>query len=219
MITTSLPTSRSPRTTLRGSSTLPLVAPPQAPVWPSPTTFTSRLLSTLPDTCSRTSSPRATAASPWESAWASLRPTGTALPAVAVAPLPLLLPLAAAAAPPLLLPPTDHAAQARERVLALLSATAARNTDGVDQPPTTAAPVATPPSVLALVVVVQLPQHLLPPLLPNRSRLMVLAELRVVLLALARHSVPAARSTDGVDLPQDTAVPDARADRVLATRT
>ena len=155
--------------------------------------------------------------SPWASVWASLRRTGTVLPAVVVALLPLLLPLAVAAPP--LFPPTDLAAQARERVLDLLSATAARNTDGADHPLTTAALVATLPSVLAPVaVLLPLRQHPALLLLPRRFPPTVLAELREVLLALARHSVIAARSTDGADLLPDTAVPVARADRVLATR-
>jgi hypothetical protein len=131
--------------------------------------------------------------------------------------LPLLLPGAAAAAaalPPF--PLTEHAVQARERALDLLSATAARNTDGADHLPVTAAPVATLPSALALVA--QLPRHHPLRLLLQRFLPMVLADPREVLLALARHSVTAARSTDGVDLLQDTAVLDARADRVLATR-
>ena len=155
--------------------------------------------------------------SPWASVWASLRRTGTVLPAVVVALLPLLLPPAVAAPP--LFPPTDLAALARERVLDLLSATAARNTGGADHLLIIAAPVATLPLVLAPVaVLLPLRQHPAPRLLPRRFPLMVLAELREVLLALARHSVTAARSTDGADLLPDTAVPDARPDRVLATR-
>jgi len=47
---------------------------------------------------------------------------------------------------------------------------------------------------------------------------MVLADPREVLLALARHSVTAARSTDGAETLPDTAVPAARADRALAPR-
>jgi hypothetical protein len=131
---------------------------------------------------------------------------------------PLLLPLAAVVAAPLF-PLMDRAAPARERVLDLLSATAARNTDGADHPLTTAALVATLPSVLAPVaVLLPLRQHPALLLLPRRFPPTVLAELREVLLALARHSVIAARSTDGADLLPDTAVPVARADRVLATR-
>ena len=153
---------------------------------------------------------------PWVSAWASLRRTGTALPARVVALPPLLLPLAAAVAAPLF-PLMDRAVLARERVLDLLSATAALSTDGVDPPLTTAAPAATLPSVLALAAAQPPLRQLLPPRL-RRSLLMVLADLREVLPVLARHSVTAARSTDGADLPLDTAVPVARADRVLALR-
>jgi hypothetical protein len=47
---------------------------------------------------------------------------------------------------------------------------------------------------------------------------MVLADLREVLLALARHSVTAARSTDGAETLPDTVVPVVRADPALATR-
>ena len=117
-------------------------------------------------------------------------------------------------APPPPFPLTAHVAQARARVLDLLSATAARNTDGADRRLLTAPLVATLPLVLALVVLLQHPpQHL-----PSRFLVMVLADLREVLLALAQHSVTAARSTDGVDLLQDTAELDARADPVLAPR-
>lgn len=212
MTTTSYPTSRLPRTTSRTSLTQPLVVPPQATASLSPMTFMSRLLSTSLVTCSSTSSQRATAVSPWASAWVSPRRTGTVLPLPAAL-LPLQPPAVAVAVP--LFPLMDLAAQARERVLDPPLATAALNTDGADHLLITAAPAATLPSGLALALVVAVAVQ---PPRPRRSLLMALAGPRVVLLALAQHSVPAARSTDGADPLQVTAVPDARADPVLATR-
>jgi hypothetical protein len=97
------------------------------------------------------------------------------------------------------------------------SVTAAVSTDGAAQPPTTAAQAATPALVLALVARLRLLLLLLL-LRPSLSPKMESVAAKVELLALVRHSVLAARSTDGAVLPLDTVEADVIAARVVATK-
>jgi len=106
---------------------------------------------------------------------------------------------------------TDLAADLAARLaLAPPSVTAALSTDGADLPVTTAALAAT----LLLVPAAAAAEAPL----PSPSRLMERADPRVVLPVLDLPLVTAARSTDGVDLPQATAVPVATVRLELVTR-
>jgi hypothetical protein len=143
--------------------------------------------------------------SPWESAWASPKPTGTA-PLVRAAPAPAPSPVMVA-----LFPLMDLAAAAVERpVPTLPSATAARSTDGVDRVAITAVRDATRRSEPAAVE--EAHQQ-------SQSRLMVLAAPKVARLAVDQHLATAAPCTGGADLLPTTVALDVTPHPALVIRS
>lgn len=192
MTTTSSPTSRLPRITLRGFWIKLQVAQPLEIASPLLTIFTRLLPYPSLVTCSNTLSLRATVVLPWVSAWVSRRRTGT-VPLVAGAErLPPLLPALAAMSRTMVL----AALKEEKPVLAPHLVTAARSMAGAVRPQTTVARAAMQLSAPA-------PQlHRLPHL--RQFRPMVLAALREEKLVPALHLGTAVHNMVGVVRPQAT---------------